>query len=264
MRIIAVDNERAQLDTVTEYLARIYPNADIKAFTEASDALEHMESEGADLAVLESCLNGEISGIRLGEMLREKNQRIKLLYCSACTDHAMDAFKLHANGYLQKPVDEEILGKELEYIMKMPVFGGGERPYIRTFGNFDVFCGERPVVFKRSKSKEVLAYLCDRHGAWVTNKDLLVILWEETGQDALLTKYIPTVVRDMELDLMAAGIGHIIERLRGKLRILVNEVECDYFDYLGGSRQAAGAFYDEYMSQYSWAEDTLAALISNK
>ncbi len=264
MKFIAVDDERLQLATIMEYVSEFYPSAEIKGFTKASEVLEYAETQTADVAILDINMPGNMSGINIGEILRKKNNRIKLLYCSGYSHYAMDAFKMHANGYLQKPIMKDDLKKELSYIMEMPVFGSQEKPYINTFGNFDIYYANRPLVFKRSKSKECLAFLTDRKGAWVSNKELTVVLWEETGNNITLSKYITMIVKDMVADLEAVGIGHIIERQRGRVRLLKNEVACDYFDYLAKDENAIALFRDEYMSQYSWGESTLGALISGK
>ncbi len=259
MKIIAVDDEVLQLETVVEYITELYPDAEVLGFNKVSSVLEYAKKETIDLAILDINMPGNINGINLGEVLRKKNKRIKLLYCTGYSDYAIDAFNIHANGYLQKPIRKDDLMRELEYILKMPVYNVADKPYIHTFGNFDIFVGSNPVIFKRKKSKEILAYLTDRKGTWVTNRELAVVLWEDNKDDIALIKYITTIVRDMELDLGKAHIGHIIDRRRGKIRLLVNEVICDYFDYVKGERQ----FDNEYMTQYSWAESTLGNLIKN-
>ncbi len=263
MKFIIVDDERLQLETIVEYITEFYPSDDVQGFTKVSEALKYIENETVDIAVLDIYMPGNVNGINLGEILRKKNKRVKILYCSGYSEYAMDAFKMHANGYLQKPILKEDLKRELSYIMQMPVFGSGDKPYIHTFGNFDVFYGNRPIIFKRSKSKEALAYLVDREGSWVMNKELTAVLWEETTSDFALTKYITTVVADMVADLERAGIGYIVERQRGKLRLLKDEVACDYYDYLNEEERALALFRDEYMSQYSWGEITLSALLTN-
>ncbi len=264
MRIIAVDDEAPQLETILEYLTELYPGAEIKGFTKVSEVLTYAESETADIALLDISMPGNINGINLGQILRNKNKRMKLLYCTGYSDYAMDAFKMHANGYLRKPIQKEDLRREMEYVMQMPVFDSDEKPYIHTFGNFDVFVNNRPIVFKRSKSKETLAYLVDREGAWVSNRELIVALWDESGSDTAFSKYITTLVNEMVAALDSVNIGHIVERQRGKVRLLKNEVICDYYEYLEGNKQARIRFHNEYMSQYSWGEETLASLVLNR
>ncbi len=260
MKIIAVDDEALQLETIVEYVSDLYPDARIQAFTKVSDVLKYMETETADMAILDISMPGNINGISLGQMLRKKNPRIKLLYCTGFSDYAMDAFKMHANGYLRKPIQKEDLMRELRYVLQMPVYDDN-RPYIHTFGNFDVFADNRPVSFKRKKSKEILAYLTDREGSWVTNRELVVVLWDESGTDSALSKYVTLLVNEMMADLYNAGIGYIAERQWGKVRLLKDEVLCDYFEYLRGDEQTKAGFRFEYMSQYSWGEETLAYLV---
>ncbi len=261
MRMIAVDDDELQLDTLVEYLAELYPDAVIERFTRVSDVLQALDGEEINVAVLDICMPGNINGIALGEILRQKNKRIKLLYCTGYSDYAADAFRIHANGYLQKPIHREVLRKELQYILQMPVYEGDSKPCIHTFGNFDVFVDNAPVVFRRSKSKEILAYLVDREGGWVTNRELIAVLWAEASSDTALSKYITTLVNDMVAALSKAGVGHIVERRRGKMRLLKNEVLCDYYEYLNGNADAKARFHQEYMSQYSWGEVTLAFIL---
>ncbi len=261
MKVIAVDDELLQLETIIEYVSELYPDAAVSGFTKVSDVLKHIETETADLAILDISMPGNINGINLGELLRQKNKRIKLLYCTGYSDYAVDAFKIHANGYLQKPIRKEELKNEIQYIMQMPVFGDEDKPYIHTFGNFDIFVDNTPVAFKRRKSKEILAYLTDREGGWVTNQELIVILWEEAGSSRNFSKYITTLVNDMAAALECVGIGHIVERQRGRVRLLKNAVTCDYYEYLNGDAKAKAKCPQEYMSQYSWGEVTLAYIM---
>ncbi len=264
MRIIAVDDELLQLETIMEYTAQLYPNASLHGFSKVSEVRAFMEDHTVDLAILDISLPGNLNGIGLGELLRSKNRDVKLLYCTGYADYAMDAFSQHANGYLRKPIRKEELKKELQYILQMPTYGSSQKPYIHTFGNFDVFVGDTPVTFRRSKSKEVLAYLCDREGSWVTNRELVTVLWDEQTDEAALSKYITTLVNDMVSALSQAGIGHIVKRERGKLRLQKMQVDCDYYDYLRGDAAAREHFHMEYMSQYSWGEDTLANLVKEQ
>ncbi|MCD8109669.1 MAG: response regulator [Clostridiales bacterium] len=262
MKIIVMDDEQLQLDTILDYIGELYPDDEVRGFTGVSGVLDYTRENTADVAILDINMPGNINGINLGEILRQKNKRIKLLYCTGHADYAIDAFRLHANGYLQKPIRKEEFARELQYALQMPVFDNAHKPYIHTFGNFDVFVDNRPVMFKRSKSKEILAYLVDREGSWVSNRELAVVLWEESGTDQALFKYITVLARGIIVDLERVGAGHIVERKRGNLRLVAGEVKCDYYDYLKGDSQAISCFHHEYMNQYSWAENTLASLLS--
>ncbi len=46
------------------------------------------------------------------------------------------------------------------------------------------------------------------------------------------------------------------------IRIVPELIECDYYRWIEGDPVAINAFAGEYMSQYSWAEATLAGIES--
>ncbi len=51
--------------------------------------------------------------------------------------------------------------------------------FARTFGDFDLFVDGEAVLFKRSKSKEMLAYLIYKAGGMVNRKEIAAILFED-------------------------------------------------------------------------------------
>lgn len=44
------------------------------------------------------------------------------------------------------------------------------------------------------------------------------------------------------------------------MAIDIEKVSCDYYDYLRGNASAVNTYAGEYMSDYSWAEFTVAYL----
>ena len=60
------------------------------------------------------------------------------------------------------------------------------------------------------------------------------------------------------------GISEIIESINGKRRIVPERVQCDLFDYISGKEEHAGLFKGSYLSNYSWAETTLAELLTSQ
>ena len=120
--------------------------------------------------------------------------------------------------------------------------------------------GGRPLAFKRSKSKELLAYLVDRNGATCTNGEMLAVLWEDKPDTASLHSHLRNLIFDLNHTLDDAGVRGLLVRGRNTLAIDTSRVECDYYNFLRGERMALNAYRGEYMTQYSWAEVTRSAL----
>ncbi|MCD7818247.1 MAG: response regulator [Lachnospiraceae bacterium] len=266
LRIIVVDDERLQLETNVEYLSEIYPQAEIRPFEVPGQALEDLMREDADLVLLETLLPGRVNGIQLAVQCRRIRPHIRILFCTDSKDYAVDAFKIHADRYLCKPVMKNDLKNEIEYIfesqeeldqpsdvdIKSDPFAP-DKPYLRTFGSFELFSNGEPVVIRRKKSKEILALLTDRRGGWMTNAELAEVFWKGEEYDVNKAKYVSTLVKELMLDLKRAGISDIVERRRGRIRLCVDQVNCDYYR-LPDRGIAVNSHSGSYMEQYNWGK----------
>ena len=157
------------------------------------------------------------------------------------------------------------------YVMLYPVEGSLEvikqtlpekrRVSIRTFGYFDVFVGDTPIVFRNKKAKELLALLVDRKGGYVTSKEAIGFLWEDEPASTLtLSRYRKVALR-LKSTLEEYGITDIVEAIDGNRRIVMDKVECDLYHYLSGKKEYAQLFKGSYLTNYSWGETTLGELM---
>ena len=263
MEIIAVDDEQLSLDGIVAALGKINLDAKITGFKKASAALEYAYSHKIDVAFLDIQMRG-VNGMELAADLKKLHPYINVIFTTGFSEYAGEALNMHASGYIMKPVTVDKLKKELADLRYKSDSGGGQKKKFKivTFGNFAVFDGENPVKFKYRKSYEVLAYLVDRHGSFASNGELIAALWEDDSDYEGRISYLNNIRADIKNTMAALGYGDIILRQRGHLAIDVNEVDCDYFHYIDGEKDALKSYHGEYMSQYSWAELTNASLMN--
>ncbi len=135
----------------------------------------------------------------------------------------------------------------------------GNRKNIRivTFGNFGVYVNGKAVKFKRSKSLEALAFLVDRRTP-CTKKQIAACLFEDRTYDRSCQKYVDNILRALKSDLDEAGAGSLLVHSSNSYSVNASECTCDYYEYIEG--RITVRKNDEYMSQYSWAEETLASI----
>lgn len=57
-----------------------------------------------------------------------------------------------------------------------------------------------------------------------------------------------------------SSVPGLLIRGRSTLALDTSKVDCDYYNFLRGSRSATNSYRGEYMTQYSWAEVTRSAL----
>ena len=256
MRIIAVDDEKIALDSLSSAIKAIVTEDEVVSFRYPEDALEYAKENFCDIAFLDIEMAG-ISGVELAEELKKYNSEINIVFCTGYGNYRDAAFELHASGYLMKPITPEKVKRELENLRR-PIFEKAKLK-VQTFGNFEVYIGGKPLAFKYRRTKELFAYLVDRVGAMCTVGEIIGILFEdESGRE----DYFQKLRRDLLSTLEEVGCASAIVHKRGMLGVVVSEIQCDYYDCLSGKKTFSSSYFGEYMSQYSFAEYTNAHLNS--
>lgn len=250
MNVILVDNERLSLENLENIVQKVLPGAFRASFLEASHVVEFIKTHSVDIAFLELHMP-EIDGIALAKTLQEKNPRVNILFCTGSTVYAMAAWEINSSGYLLKPITEEKIRSAVASL-RYPV-SAEKRVEFHCFGNFEAYCDGIPILFKYSRTKELLAYLVDRNGARCSMKEMAAILFENDQHRS----YMYQIRLDLVNTLEALGVEDIIIQSRGYLGIARDKVRCDYFDYLDRKTDAP---VREYMTQYSFGERTCATL----
>ncbi len=128
---------------------------------------------------------------------------------------------------------------------------------IQTFGEFQLFIAGKPVSFRYSKTKELLAVLTDRRGAYCSNAMLVALLWEDEASSDK-NAYLRKLRQDLLETLDFYGQKDLILHRRGEMALRTEGVLCDYYEFL--SEKTDVSYMGEYMRQYSWAEETNAFL----
>ena len=261
MKVICVDDERLLMEDTVALCQTLEQVDEAVGFTRPGEALQWLEHERADVALLDINMPG-MGGLELAAAIKQKWPHMVILFLTGYAQYALDAFAVHASGYLLKPIEREDLENEMAYVAPAVQRARSSRVQARTFGNFDLLVDGRPVVFSQAKCKELLAYLIDRHGATVTRREAFTILWEDRQYDRRMQKQLDAILRALRATLSELGVGEIIEVQSGTLRVNPERVDCDAWRWLSGERNAANAFRGEYMSNYSWASFTEGLMTS--
>ena len=252
MRMICVDDERIQIER-TLAMCRTLPQIDAaEGFTQPRVALEWLEQNPADLALLDVRMP-EMNGLELAAEIQRLRPETAIIFLTAHPEYAVDAFALHVSGYLLKPVDAERLAAELAYVLYAKKKTPPARVSAKTFGNFDLLADGQPVRFETAKCKELLAYLVDRQGSCVTRAEAASVLWEDRPYDRGMQKQMDVYIRRLRSTLNRYGIGDIFELQRGTLRILPEKIDCDAWRFFDGESEVIRRYRGEYMNGYSWA-----------
>ena len=259
MKAICVDSDETTLDLAVSVCEDESLLTEVKRFTRAHDALAWLEEEVVNLAVLAVELP-DVSGLLLASEIKRKYPAAAVVFVATSGDYAVEAFRLHATGYLLKPVGRTRLVSEVEYALTGRASRTPCHVEVRTFGNFELLVDGETVSFNRSKAKELLAYLVDKHGSGVTRAEVFAVLWESGEYDRSMQKQVDVIIRSLRDTLEKYGVGEILELKRGSMRLRTDLIDCDLYRFLNGDPHAVNQFCGEYMSAYSWATFTEAHL----
>jgi two-component SAPR family response regulator len=226
----------------------------VDAFSTCSAALAYTTENPIDIAFLDINMRG-IGGLRLAEKIIELQPHCMIVFCTGYEEYAVRAFQLHAAGYLMKPISAEDVQGEIDNIKG--VRQKEKLLRVQCFGNFEVFAKEEPLQFKRSKTKELFAFLVDRNGAGMTAKQICAVLFPEDTDDNKNVAYLRQLVLDLKNTLKAVGAESVLYHDTPCYRVNTQLLKCDYFSHLETGKPE---FYGEYMMQYSWAEETCGML----
>jgi two-component SAPR family response regulator len=284
MRVIAVDDEELNLEIFRVEVDGLKDVELVGTFQNPVEALDFASENPVDIAVLDIEMP-ELNGIELGQRLKLRYPNIALVYLTGYKEYAFDAFQLEASAYLTKPYFRKDIEYAISRAVKLSEKAGvteanekaqpakADKPhendtgadvpriFIRTFGHFEIFVNGKPVEFSSSKAKELLALLVDRKGGIVTTDEMITYLWEDRPDDEKSRNLCRKVVQRLHARLKENGIDDIILRHNRGRSLDVSKVNCDYYQYLQGNEERRNEFHGEYMTNYSWAEDTLATLL---
>ena len=227
---------------------------EVNKFTSCEEALDFVKRNVVDIAFLDINMRG-MGGLALAEAILAARPDCKIVFCTGYEEYAIPAFKLHASGYLMKPISAEDVQNEIDNINR--VRKKDMTLTVKCFGNFEVYVKNEKLAFKRLKTKELFAFLIDRNGAGMTAKQICAVLFPDDLDDVKNASYLRQLVLDLKNTLKAVGAEDVLRHETPCYRVDTSLIQCDYISYL---KTGKPEFHGEYMMQYSWAEETCAML----
>ena len=124
--VIMVDDRKIILTGGLPILERVMPNATVVGFTRPSEAIEYARANQIALAFLDIEM-GKTSGLDLCHTLLEINPHTNVVYLTAYSDYAMDAWGTGASGFMLKPITPEDVLLQLKNLRHPFSLGGTKK-----------------------------------------------------------------------------------------------------------------------------------------
>lgn len=263
MNILIADDELYLRKELIDTLEEIIPGNDYFEAGNYSGAVKILQDNSFDIAFLDINMPGR-NGLELAEKIKDLSPSTKIIFVTAFSDYAVDAFRLFADGYLLKPVIEKDLKALLDHVLKQTEAGTAtftvSKLTVTCFGNFEVFFNNKPLSFSRSLGKEIFAYLIALQGASATRAEILSVLFPESLAADQAAFRFKTSLSSLRKDLANAGFEDVLIHNKNAYAINKELVQCDYYEYLADRQNPRYRYQGEFMKQYSWAEEYIYGL----
>lgn len=122
--VIMADDRKLILNGGLPILEKVMPNATVMGFTDVAEAVQYAKENRVALAFLDIELRNT-SGLDLCRTLLEINPRTNIVYLTAYSEYALDAWSTGASGFMLKPITAEGVREQLRKL-RYPFWTGGE------------------------------------------------------------------------------------------------------------------------------------------
>ncbi|GIN61469.1 hypothetical protein J27TS8_14620 [Robertmurraya siralis] len=186
IRAVLVDDEELALISLKNLL-KVFPEVKVvNTFTDDKTLQSYLKKETVDVAFLDIEM-GILNGLNLAEIILSIQPNIHIVFITAHSEYAVQAFDLDSIDYLLKPVSPNRLKKTISRVMERLQISENsfseidERSplVIKCFFEFQVFKNNQPLNFKTSKVKELFAYLFTHINSYIHRDLLIENLWPE-------------------------------------------------------------------------------------
>ena len=258
MNIIVVDDRQLLVNMLLRILKGIDPEYNCVGMTKTTEAEEYVKKNPVDVAFLDVEM-GPKNGIELAKTLSEYCPRVNIIFVTGHKEYAMDAYGVYPSGYLLKPVSEKDVRdalSKLRYPVDVEQPKEAKRLRVQCFGEFEVFCDGKPLRFKRSKSKELFAYLICVRGSSVNMATVASVLWEDSDDnpsEKAIGSMCRNLIADIQSTLNEKGLDNVLIKEWKSVSLNVDAIDCDWYDYI--KRNKGDLRYPgDFVVGYSWAE----------
>lgn len=117
MDVLICDDEPLAVERLSRLVTQLGHEV-VATATHGLQAIELAQQHEPDVILLDIQMP-EMDGLTCAQYLRQLDPMPALIFCTAYDQHALDAFKSNADGYLLKPVMPQELAQVLEHLTKL-------------------------------------------------------------------------------------------------------------------------------------------------
>lgn len=230
MRVVIIDDEQPAIDILEILLSAFTEVEIIGTYVSAEEAYMELENTQVDVVFLDMEM-GDIHGLPFAERLMMKFPRIEVVFVTAHSQYALEAFEIDASDYLLKPVQQRRLEKAVTRLQHKKELYNQNRStqsdtnihlFARAMGSFYLFdTNQKEVKWRTRKVKELFVYLWHHQKNAAHRSRILEELWENVPNEKA-TVLMHTTFYQLRKKLKEIGIENPISLTNDKYKLNVS------------------------------------------
>jgi two-component SAPR family response regulator len=231
MRVVLVDDDFLALQGLKMELDSIGGIEIAGMYQDGDSALKAIRRICPDVVFLDIEMPG-CNGLELFWRILEIQPYANIVFVTAFTQYALQAFELNSRDYLVKPVQKDRLLKTIARLRESRPLLPLKKIKIACFRHFSIHYEDRDinVNWRTRKAEELLAYLICKKGDFVAKEKIADALWPELDGDKSMANLYLTYYYITKQEA-ASGVIFPIESVRGKMRFCMDRVDCDLLEF---------------------------------
>ena len=208
-RVILVEDEIFALNYMVRMLKGFKELTVVAVFSSPEEVLYSIDSLKADVAFLDIEMP-RMNGIELARRLMEKRHNLQIVFTTAYSKYAVEAFGVEALDYLLKPVNYQDILRVIKRLNKTkkeyPKQNSSEPAALKTesvkpcqvrcFGCFEIKDAKNQIIkWPTKKAEEVFAYFLIHQGSYINKWELLDKFWPDMEEERGLHNLYNTIYR---------------------------------------------------------------------
>ena len=185
LKAVIVDDEQPAIDLLKILLEDTGKVQCVGEFCKPSEAAERIAAIKPDVVFLDVQMPIN-NGIELAGDIMDRSADTHIVFVTAFSEYAVQAFELNAIDYLLKPASPKNVERAVERIIKLNELKKGFMPshavtQIRCFGKLEVrnSSGGSLIKWRTAKVEELFAYLLYHRGTIVRKGEIIENLWPD-------------------------------------------------------------------------------------
>lgn len=157
IEVAICEDSKMDRELLYRIISRLMSDRDLEfridTYENGENLVQGYNNHPYDLIFLDIVM-GEIDGVKAGQMIRDMDEMVEIIYCTSSKDFAIATYEIHSMGYLLKPYQKDKIGKLIDYYVQRHPQGNKKFIQVKSMRK-SVIIPHREILYMESDNKVV-------------------------------------------------------------------------------------------------------------